>query len=245
MAAADGGGGGTGEADGGDATPVVLSLGGSVLGDALPEGKQVARYVELFSRVAEDRPLYVVVGGGGAARHFIAQARDLGADEGLLDEIGIAVTRLNAALLIAALGGRACPFVPEDFDAALTAQGRYNPVVMGGTHPGHTTDGVAAMLAERARARLVVATNVAGVFTGDPAADDDAELIQELDHEELQEVALAQSAQAGSKGPVDPLAARVIARSRLDACVVDGGDLDTLQAALSGGDDFRGTRVRS
>lgn len=233
-----------GPADDAPPGPVVLSLGGSVLGQDLPEGKRVARYVELLDAAADAGPLYVVVGGGGAARHFIAQARDLGADEGLLDEIGIAVTRLNAALLIAALGEGACPFVPEDFDVALTAQGRYNPVVMGGTHPGHTTDGVAAMLAERARARLVIATNVDGVYTGDPASDEDAELIDELDHARLEEIALGQAAHAGASGPVDPLAARVIVRSRLRACVVNGNDLGTLEAALSGG-DFRGTRIRS
>lgn len=222
--------------------PVVLSLGGSLLGPDLPDAKRLAAYGEVLDRVAGDRPLYVVVGGGGAARHFIGQARDLGADEGLLDEIGIAVTRLNAALFIAALGEGTCPFVPDDLDAALTAQGSFNPVVLGGTHPGHTTDGVAAMLAERARARLVVATNVAGVFTGDPATDDDAELIEELDHERLLAIAAGQAAQAGGQGPVDPLAARIIVRSSLETAVVDGSEMDTLGAALSGG-EFRGTRI--
>lgn len=240
------GGGSPGPADADDAPqPVVLSLGGSVLGPDLPDGKRITPYVELLGRVAADRPLFVVVGGGGAARHFIAQARDLGADEGLLDEIGIAVTRLNAALLIAALGGRVCPYVPKDLEGALNAQGRFNPVVLGGTHPGHTTDGVAAMLAERARARLVVATNVDGVFTGDPNADEEAELIEELDHDRLWEIARGQAAHAGASGPIDPLAARVVARSRLATAVVNGSDLDTLEVALTDPEgDFRGTRIR-
>lgn len=222
--------------------PVVLSLGGSLLGEDRPESKRVASYVEILDRVAAERPLFVVVGGGGAARHFIGQARDLGADEGLLDEIGIAVTRLNASLLIAALGEGVCPFVPEDFDVALTAQGSFNPVVMGGTHPGHTTDGVAAMLAERARALLVIATNVDGVYSGDPAADDDAELIEDLTHDRLLAIAGDQAAEAGSAGPVDPLAARVIVRSKLATAIVNGGNLETLEAALVRG-DFHGTRV--
>lgn len=224
------------------ADPVVLSLGGSVLGEDLPDSKTIAAVVEVLDAAAAERPLYVVVGGGGAARHFIGQARDLGADEGLLDEIGIAVTRLNASLLIAALGEDVCPFVPEGFDAALTAQGNFNPVVLGGTHPGHTTDGVAAMLAERARARLVIATNVDGVYDRDPAGGGDAERFDTLDHDRLWEIAVAQSAEAGSSGPIDPLAARIIVRSGLDVAVVDGGDTAALKGALTG-DDFDGTRV--
>lgn len=223
------------------ADPVVLSLGGSVLGDDLPESKPIEAVIDVLDRAATDRDLYVVVGGGGAARHYIGQARDLGADEGRLDEIGIAVTRLNAALLVAALGDDVCPFVPEDFDEALTAQGSFDLVVMGGTHPGHTTDGVAAMLAERAGARLVIATDVDGVYDRDPA-DPDAELLDELDHDRLWEIAAAQSAEAGSSGPIDPLAARIIVRSALEVAVVDGRDPDALEGALTGG-GFDGTRI--
>lgn len=224
------------------ADPVVLSLGGSVLGDDLPGSKAIAAAVDVLDAAADERPLYVVVGGGGAARHFIGQARDLGADEGLLDEIGIAVTRLNASLLIAALGDDVCPFVPEDFGEALTAQGTFNPVVLGGTHPGHTTDGVAAMLAERARGRLVIATNVDGVYDRDPAGEGEAERFDTLDHDQLWEIAVGQSAEAGSSGPIDPLAARVIVRSELDVAVVDGGDPEALKGALAGG-GFDGTRI--
>ena len=59
-------------------------------------------------------------------------------------------------------------------------------VVMGGTHPGHTTDGVAAMLAEHTDAELlVIATSIDGVYTADPKKDPNAEKIEKLSFDEL------------------------------------------------------------
>ena len=50
-------------------------------------------------------------------------------------------------------------------------------LILGGTHAGHTTDAVAAMAAERARAaRLVIATNVDGVYDSDPKANPNAKV---------------------------------------------------------------------
>ena len=99
----------------------------------------------LLDTYTEDLKFFLVVGGGRTAREYIGYARKLGADESYLDEIGISCTRLNAMLLIAALGEKAAPVVANDFDHALQLAGNYDVVVMGGTHPGHTTDAVAAM----------------------------------------------------------------------------------------------------
>ena len=91
---------------------VVISLGGSVLIPALEENK-IKEYVPVLGEIAEHHRLFVVVGGGGEARRYITVARNLGIDEGTSDEIGILITRLNATLLVAALGDRAYPKVAE------------------------------------------------------------------------------------------------------------------------------------
>ena len=119
--------------------------------------------------------VYVVVGGGGEARRYIGVARTLGIDEATLDETGILVTRLNARLLIAALGDAAYPRVPETYAAAKECGVAGRIVVMGGVAPGQTTDAVAAVLAEEVGADLLInATSVPGIFTADPKRDPSA-----------------------------------------------------------------------
>ena len=66
-------------------------------------------YAAVLRQVSEKHRVFVVVGGGGEARRYIDAMRTLGVDEGTCDEIGILVTRLNATLLIAALGDSAYP----------------------------------------------------------------------------------------------------------------------------------------
>ena len=64
--------------------------------------------------------IFVVVGGGKTARDYIGIARGLGVSEAMCDEVGIEVTRLNAKLLIAALGEHAYPEVPIQFQRGTT-----------------------------------------------------------------------------------------------------------------------------
>ena len=74
------------------------------------------------------------MGGGKTAREYIGYARRLGADESYLDDIGISCSRLNAMLMIAALGENAAPVVAVDFDEALQLGRNYDFVVMGHRH---------------------------------------------------------------------------------------------------------------
>ena len=60
---------------------------------------------------------------------------NLGIDEGTSDEIGILITRLNANLLIAALGDQAYPKVAESHAEAKKFAESGKIVVMGGITP--------------------------------------------------------------------------------------------------------------
>ena len=63
----------------------------------------------------------VVAGGGKIARHYISTARRFGSDEASLDIMGIEVSRLNARLMILALGDQAYPTVPGDLEQVSKA----------------------------------------------------------------------------------------------------------------------------
>ncbi len=216
---------------------VVISIGGSVLA---PErgAERVSEHARVVQALADEgHEVGVVVGGGNVAREYIGAARELGANEIRLDEIGIAATRLNARLLIAALGETATLSPAEDYETAGTALRRGDVPVMGGVAPAQTTDAVAAAFAEYVDADLLVyATSVPGVFDADPNAVDDAHHFEQLTPGDLVDAIVDIQMEAGSSAPVDLLAAKVIQRARMRAIVLDGTDPERIARAVRWGD---------
>ena len=222
---------------------VVVSIGGSVLAPDLDPERVRAYAGVVESLLAAGHRVGVVVGGGTVARDYIASARELGANEMQLDQLGIGVTRLNARLLIAALGEAAAPTPPETYEDAGAAFHRGDVPVMGGVAAAQTTDAVSAALAEYVNADLLVyATSVPGVFSADPNEHDDATKYTELSADELVDVIADIEMAAGSNAPVDLLAAKVIQRANLRAVVLDGTDPEAVERAILD-DDHDGTEV--
>lgn len=222
---------------------VIVSIGGSVLVPDLHSGR-VQEYARVIEKLAnEGLTLGTVVGGGGLARKYIATARALGANEIQLDDIGIAVTRLNARLLIAALGESAVPSPAVNYEEAGMAMRRGDISVIGGVAPAQTTDAVAAALAEYTNADLLVyATSVPGVFDADPNETADARKFDRLTPAQLVEVTVDIEMDAGASVPVDLLAAKVIERAGLRTIVVDGTDPGRIADAVARG-DHEGTDI--
>lgn len=222
---------------------VVVSVGGSILVPSLGSSRvpAYARTLEELDDAGHD--VGVVVGGGPAAREYIEMARDFGANEVELDQLGIAVTRLNARLLISALDERSVTVPPTTYETAYEALRRGDIPVMGGTEAGHTTDAVATALAEYVDADLLVyATSVPGVFDADPKQDRDATRFDSMTATELVSLVGKLERRAGSSAPVDLLAAKLLQRSGIRAVVLDGSDPECVRQAIDG--DHDGTDIR-
>ncbi len=216
---------------------VVVSLGGSVLAPSLDAGRVRDHAAVIEGLIDDGCTLGAVVGGGGVAREYIGTGRDLGANEIELDGIGIAVTRLNSRLLIAALGDRVVPTPATTYEEAGDHLRRGEVCVMGGVAPGQTTDAVSAALAEYVDADLLVyATSVPGVYSADPNEYDDATKFDELTPAELVDVIVGLEMNAGSSAPVDLLAAKLIERAGMRTIVLDGTDPERIAAAIRDGE---------
>ena len=222
---------------------VVVSIGGSVLAPSRGSDR-VAAYAAVVEDLLEAGcRVGCVVGGGGVARQYIETARELGANEIELDQLGIDVTRLNARLLIAALAEDAVTAPALDYEGAGEALRRDGVCVMGGVAPAQTTDAVAASLAEYVDADLLVyATSVDGVYSDDPNEAGDARKFDELSAGELVDVIAGLEMNAGASAPVDLLAAKVIQRSGTRTIVLDGTDPARVVRAVQDG-DHEGTDV--
>ncbi len=226
------------------AAPVVVSIGGSVLLTGEDDARYLNELLARLRRISDDLPLLVTVGGGRTAREYIRLGRALGLTEVELDEIGIDVTRLHARLL-AAHAGPPTPTRPATTVAEAVAELRHAPLVfLGGTEPGHTTDGVAALLAVRTRAaRLVNATDVAGVHARDPRTDPDAPVLERVSWTDFRDLVHAgTTTEAGQNFLFDRFGADLLARAGIPLLIVQGRDLPNLENAIRGR-PFRGSRV--
>lgn len=198
----------------------------------------------LLRRVGTEHKLAVTTGGGRNAREYIRVGRALGLTEVELDELGIEVTRLHARLLAGRIGAPTPSNPPTTVAQAVQELRHASPVVLGGTEPGHTTDGVAALLAVRLRAGLVVnATAVDGLYEQDPRSHPEARHIESIGWPEFRAQVLASGGTgAGQEFVFDRLGADLLSRARIPLVIVHGRDLANLGKALAG-QRCRGTRV--
>ncbi len=191
---------------------------------------------------SENDKWVVVVGGGVGARAFIEAAKRLGADETRCDEIATEVTRIHAALFIQALGEKAYPLVVKNVDdlrAALVGKGI---AVAGGFWPGQSTFAVATYCAETIRAeRLIVASNVEGIYNKDPKIHSDARILPRLSYAELRKIMAGSPQLAGEYRLIDNVGLSILERSRIKLSIIDGRDVRNIRRAILEG--YAGTVV--
>ena len=218
---------------------VVISLGGIFFSDA----ERLKKVAVVFDELVHSCNLCVVTGGGERAREYIKLARELGANEAQCDYLGIALTRINAKLLIAALK----QVYPEPFSdyrevAIAKANDSGKIAVMGGVNPGYTTDAVAAILAEYLNADLLInVTSVDGIYDADPRKYPGAKKYDRISAKELVALTMKEELKAGSRIVIDPVAAKIIERSSIKTIVINGDNPRNIVDAVQG--KHRGTEI--
>ena len=213
---------------------IVVAIGGSILIKD-HDSSRFKEYSKLLKELAQEHEIFVVVGGGKPAREYISVVRDLGAGEAQCDDIGIEVTRINAKLLLSALGDAAYQRVPHNFQEALEFASSGKIIVMGGTEPAHSTDAVSTILAEYVNAdKLINLTSVDGMYTKDPNKHDDAELIHEITASDLLDFLNDKDMKAGTYEFFDTTAVQMIKRSKLDTVIANGFEPENLIKVING-----------
>ena len=199
---------------------VVIKLSGSVFSQDANHDS-IKKYADMLCDISKRVQQIVIAGGGQIARHYINLARKLGSDEANLDIIGIEVSRLNAKLLIAALGEQAYPQVPKNLEEISIAVASSKIVIAGGLHPGQSTNATSAIIAETSKASSFVnATDVDGIYDSDPNTNSNARLFKEITVNDCMEILRAESTMAGTYDLMDIVALKVIERSKIPTRVV-------------------------
>ena len=221
---------------------IVISLGGSVVLSEELEIDFFNKLASLFKNLSKSYKIYIVVGGGKAARTYIKTGRTMGFDEETLDRIGIDVTRINATFL-ANLIDKSNKMIPCTTDEAKRLEN--DIVILGGTTPGHSTDMVGAELAEKTKAvKFIIATNVDGVYDKDPNLYPDAKKLNEISIKQLIKEYGTKWESAGKNTVIDGPALEIIERAKIPTFVLNGKKLDEIEKAIAN-KKFNGTKIKN
>ena len=210
----------------------VLRIGGSVLGSP-PSASVVNAYAEVVADLNfEGHSVAVVVGGGEISRDYIKSAAAMGLSTYQQDTVAIHASRLNARLVAMKLGGVSS--VPTSIDGMLQRLARNRVAVMGGLKPGITTDTVAAVVAAKWRADIIVkASDQNGIYTEDPRFNKKAKRLDRLTYEKMKQI-LGGSHRPGIHSIVDPVAVDQLVESRVKLVVLNGADPRGVIKAIHG-----------
>jgi uridylate kinase len=214
---------------------IIFRIGGSVVASPI-NTDLMSKYVEILKSLkVQGHEVVVVVGGGTLAREFIGIAKNLGLEMPEQDEIAISVSRLFAQLFLKKFRDLACDKVALTLGEAADCLDEGKIVVMGGLKPGITTDAVAALVAERVGADLLVkGTDQDGIYDKDPRKYADAVKMDRLSFDDLQSVLSEAVHKAGIHQIIDPEAVKVLKRKRVKLIVVNGFKPDNILAAVKG-----------
>ncbi|MCS7095202.1 MAG: UMP kinase [Thaumarchaeota archaeon] len=212
----------------------MVKLGGHLFAKDSPDVDLIKAYARTIKECHDGSDRWVVVmGGGEPARNYIKAARSLGADEVTCDEIAIAVTRIHATLMLLALEELAYPEVVGDVGSLRRALAVRSIAVAGGLWPGQSTFAVSAICTGAIKAeRLIVATDVQGVYDRDPKRHPDAKLIPRMTYDELLARLGSVSHSAGEYKLIDSVGLTVLKRSKAKLLFVDGTNPENVKRAI-------------
>jgi uridylate kinase len=211
---------------------IVIKLSGKIF--EMNNTKLLKDYATFLVKISKTCQPVIIAGGGNIARHYISHARLSGADESTLDELGIEVSRLNAKLLIYALKNNAYPHPPTSLQEVRHAVDSGLIVVTGGLHPGQSTNGTAALIAEKVNAsEFLNATDVDGIYDSDPNKNKKAKKFKRIELKKLRSMLVHEDSVAGGYDLMDIVALKVIERSKIKTRVLKA-DIKNLEKAIKG-----------
>ncbi|MDD5050670.1 MAG: UMP kinase [Candidatus Pacebacteria bacterium] len=226
-----------------DKSPIIISVGGSILVPQQIDVDSIKKFKELIIRHTKNGIRFAIVAGGGkTARNYQEAARAISPEVSATDAdwVGIGATKLNAELLRAIFAPLSHPHVvdnpstPVDFKEAI--------LIGAGYEPGCSTDEDAVLMAKNIGAKkLINLSNINYVYDKDPRKFPNAKIIEDISWAEFRKI-IPEKWEPGMSSPFDPIAAKEAESFGLEVVVMNGNNLINLDAYLKG-EPFKGTRI--
>jgi len=221
---------------------VILSIGGSlIVPNKIDLGylRRLKRFVQ--AELRGGRRLVLVVGGGQTNRDYLNAARSFGSVPPVqADQLGIAVTQVNAELVRILFGSLAYQSVLRNPQERFS--GRPRLLIAAGWKPGCSTDTDAVLWAKRFGTKLIVnCSDIDFVYERDPQRFRNARPVRALPWAAYRRL-IPKRWSPRLSTPFDPVASRLAQRAGINVAVVNGRRFSDFQRAMNYR-PFRGTLI--
>lgn len=221
----------------------ILSVGGSII---IPKtGFDVPFLTEfrklILKEVKRGKKFILVAGGGSTCRTYQAAAKEVGViEKNDLDELGIAVTVLNASFLKQLFKGYAHHEVVTNPTKKIKTT---KPIIIAaGWKPGCSTDTDAVLMARTYGAKTIFnLSNVDYVYDSDPRTNPQAERIEQITWKDFRKI-VGDTWDPGANVPFDPIASKMAEKIGLRVGFLKGDSLTEVSKALAE-TKFAGTTI--
>ncbi|MEW6616988.1 MAG: UMP kinase [Patescibacteria group bacterium] len=225
---------------------IVVDLGGSIVFPNEINMEFLREFTKLITRFSKKHKFLIIMGGGKLARNYQQTAekiRPLSTKE--KDWLGIYATRANAKLVQTVFGKIADTQIIDSREGAKKLKKLRKPITVGaGWTPGWSTDYVSAELAHIYGAReIIVAGKPSHVYEKNPDIHTNAKRFDEMTWKEYWGIVPNKKWSSGAQAPIDPVAAKFCRAHKINAIVINAGNLKNTEHLLMG-KDFEGTIIQ-
>lgn len=213
----------------------ILSVGGSII---IPKTGFDIEFLKNFralilKRVKNGDRFVLTVGGGATCREYQqAASQVVHMTHKDLDWLGIYSTHFNAQFVRFLFKEHAHPEIITNPTKKIRTK---KPIIIAaGYKPGASTDMDAVLLAKNFRAKKILnLSNIAQVYTKDPAKYPDAKPIDEIDWKMFRREIVGTTWQPGKNVPFDPTASKLAEKLKLTVAILKGTDLKQVENAFA------------
>lgn len=232
-------------------TPVIISLGGSLIAPAAGLNVNFIREFKklILQEIEKGRRFVIITGGGQLSRNYVKALNQITpSDEEEQDWLGIHATRMNAHFIKAVFKKYAHPRINKNPRTKENLQKHFAQgekiMVAAGWRPGWSTDYVATILAERFKAKkLINLSNVEYIFDRDPKKYPQAKKIKKISWTDFRKI-VGNKWSPGLNSPFDPIAARLAEKNDLEVAIIAGKNLSSLSHYLNN-QPFTGSLIKN
>lgn len=207
---------------------IAIKIGGSVSVDENgPKPEYFKKLITVINKIKPKVDLIILgIGGGRYVRNCYTSLNGLKLSHNQMEWLAVDLLRANARFLSFLFSGKPV------FD--LNKIPKAKVLTVAGIKPGRSTDANTALLAEKIKANLlIILTDVAGLYTKDPKKYKDAKLVKKIRFSELDKF-FPKNVSPGKYGVIDPLALKVVKRSKIHTFIVNGKDPRIILDLLAG-----------
>lgn len=220
---------------------VIISLGGSIVVSQEIDTVFLKRFKNTVQKFLPSKRFFIFVGGGKICRNYQKALLEFGADDKDRDLIGIAVSRLNAALLKQVF--QEIAFSEVIVNPSKRIKTRKDIVIGAGWKPGWSTDYCSVIFAKNMGIKTIInLTNIDYVFDKDPGKFKNAKPLLLVNWKDFRKI-IGNKWSPGLSVPFDPRASKLAEILKIKVAIINGKHLDRLENFLNG-KDFIGTVIK-